>query len=365
MKNTFGNDVSITLFGESHGKAIGAVLDGLSAGIKIDEDFIRHQLSLRAGGSDISTARKEKDEAEIVSGVFNGYTTGAPICIIIKNENQNSSDYSENRYKARPSHADYAAFCKYHGFEDYRGGGHFSGRLTAPVVAAGAIAISALKSKGILIGTHIAECACVKDISFTNYEKDINVLSGADFPVLDSEKGEQMKAEILKAKNDADSVGGTLETVITGLPAGVGEPFFDSVESVLSHALFSMPAVKGIEFGKGFDLATLRGSEANDEFVTDGEKIKTSTNNNGGINGGITNGMPIILKTVIKPTPSIYKTQNTVDFKSKQNTEITIKGRHDPAIIHRAGVVQDSLCAIAICDLITQRYGNDYFVEKI
>lgn len=365
MKNTFGNNVSITLFGESHGTAIGAVLDGLSAGIKIDEDFIAHQMSLRTGGGELSTPRKEKDEAEIISGVFGGYSTGAPICILIKNENQKSSDYSENRYKARPSHADYSAFCKYHGFEDYRGGGHFSGRLTAPIVAAGAIAISALKGKGIKVGTHIAELASVKDRNFTEYEKDINFLSSADFPVLDSEKSEQMKAEIIKAKNDGDSVGGTLETVVTGLPAGVGEPFFDSVESVLSHALFSMPAVKGIQFGKGFDLATLRGSEANDEFTTDGENITTRTNNNGGINGGITNGMPIILKTVIKPTPSIYKTQNTVDFKSNQNTKITVMGRHDPAIIHRARVVQDSLCALALCDLLTERYGEDYFSENI
>ncbi len=362
MKNTFGNNVSITLFGESHGRAIGAVLDGISAGIKIDEEFIARQLSLRAGGGELSTPRKEKDKAEIVSGVFNSYSTGAPICILIKNENQKSSDYSENRYKARPSHADYAAYCKYHGFEDYRGGGHFSGRLTAPIVAAGAIAISALSAKGIKIGTHIAELASVKDKNFTDYEKNIAFLSTADFPALDSEKRELMKAEILKTKKDGDSVGGTLETVITGLPAGVGEPFFDSVESVLSHALFSMPAVKGIQFGKGFDLVTLRGSEANDEFVTDGEKITTRTNNNGGINGGITNGMPIILKTVIKPTPSIYKTQNTVDFKSKQNTKITVTGRHDPAIIHRARVVQDSLCALALCDLLTERYGEDYLV---
>lgn len=365
MKNTFGNDVSITIFGESHGKAVGAVLDGLSAGIRIDEDFIRHQMSLRMGGGELSTRRKEKDEAEIISGVFNGYTTGTPICIVIKNESQNSLDYSENRYKARPSHADYSAFCKYHGFEDYRGGGHFSGRLTAAVVAAGAIAISALNGKGIKIGTHIAELASVKDRNFTDYEKDISFLSSAVFPALESEKEALMKAEIIKAKKDGDSVGGTLETVITGLPAGVGEPFFDSVESVLSHALFSMPAVKGIQFGKGFDLVTMRGSQANDEFVTDGEKITTRTNNNGGINGGITNGMPIIFKTVIKPTPSIYKTQNTVDLKTKKNTKITVTGRHDPAIIHRARVVQDSLCALALCDLLTQRYGNDYFAEKI
>lgn len=365
MKNTFGNNVSITLFGESHGKAIGAVLDGISAGIKIDEDFISHQLSLRAGGGEFSTPRKESDKAEIISGVFNGYTTGTPICIVIKNENQKSSDYSENRYKARPSHADFSAYCKYRGYEDYRGGGHFSGRLTAPIVAAGAIAIMALKNKGITIGTHIASLAAVNDRDFADYEEDIAFLSSAHFPVLDIQKAEQMKAEIIKAKKDGDSVGGTLQTVISGVPAGVGEPFFDSVESELSHALFSMPAVKGVQFGKGFDFADMRGSEANDEFEFDGQRIKTRTNNNAGINGGITNGMPIILETVIKPTPSIYKTQNTVDFKSKQNTKITVTGRHDPAIIHRARVVQDSLCALALCDLLTERYGEEYFSQDI
>lgn len=363
MKNTFGSNVALTVFGESHGKAIGAVLDGMAAGIKIDEEFISSQMKLRRAQQSISTARKETDEVKILSGVFNGRTTGTPICFMIENNSQHSADYEADRFSARPGHADYTAHCKYHGFEDYRGGGHFSGRLTAAVTAAGAVALTALKGKNIQIGTHISECAAVKDRTFTDFAEDISFLSGAIFPVLDAAAAEKMQAEILAAKNDGDSVGGILESAVTGLPAGLGEPFFDSAESVISHLLFSIPAVKGVEFGKGFELAAMRGSEANDEFRADKGHISTVTNNNGGINGGVTNGMPIILRTVIKPTPSIYKKQKTVDMQSGENVELQIKGRHDPAIIHRARVVQDSMIALAICDLLASRCGTDYIGE--
>lgn len=363
MKNTLGQNVAITLFGESHGEAIGAVVDGLAAGIKVDEEFIKSQLSLRRPVGSISTPRVEADEFKILSGVFNGYTTGTPICIVIPNENTKSKDYSEIRSKARPSHADYTAFAKYHGFEDFRGGGHFSGRITAGIVAAGAIAISALKNKGIYIGTHISRCAGIDDVGFGDYEKDIKSLSDMQFAVLDSSKAEQMQSEILKAKADGDSVGGVLETAVIGMPEGVGEPWFDSIESLLSHALFSIPAVKGVEFGAGFSIADMRGSSANDEMRIENGKVVTKTNNNGGINGGITNGMPITFRCAVKPTPTIGKTQETVDFIKNENTELLAGGRHDPSIIHRARVVVDSITALVLIDILSGRFGTDWIAK--
>ena len=363
MKNTLGQNVAITLFGESHGEAIGAVVDGLAAGIKVDEEFIKSQLSLRRPVGSISTPRVEADEFKILSGVFNGYTTGTPICIVIPNENTKSKDYSEIRSKARPSHADYTAFAKYHGFEDFRGGGHFSGRITAGIVAAGAIAISALKNKGIYIGTHISRCAGIDDVGFCDYEKDIKSLSDMQFAVLDSSKAEQMQSEILKAKADGDSVGGVLETAVIGMPEGVGEPWFDSIESLLSHALFSIPAVKGVEFGAGFSIADMRGSSANDEMRIENGKVVTKTNNNGGINGGITNGMPITFRCAVKPTPTIGKTQETVDFIKNENTELLAGGRHDPSIIHRARVVVDSITALVLIDILSGRFGTDWIAK--
>ena len=366
MKNTFGNNISLTLFGESHGSEIGAVLDGLAPGIKIDEDFIRHQLTLRRPSGNISTARVEKDDFRIVSGVFEGYTTGAPLCILIPNENTRSKDYSKTKDLARPGHADFSARCKYHGFEDYRGGGHFSGRLTAPIVAAGAILISALREKGIFIGTHIAALGGIKDKDFdkNSLKGDIDKLSSAEFAVLDDAAGEEMKAKIIEAKNDCDSVGGILETLVVGAPAGVGEPWFDSVESMLSHAMFSIPAIKGVEFGDGFGFAEMRGSEANDPFRIEDGKTVTLTNHNGGVNGGITNGMPIIFRCAVKPTPSIFKKQKTVDMARGENAELMLEGRHDPAVIHRARVVVDSMTALVIADLLTGRYGTDFLASK-
>lgn len=359
MKNTFGSSVSVTLFGESHGAEIGAVLDGLAPGIRIDEDFIRNQLTLRRPGGKISTPRVEADEFRIVSGVFNGYTTGTPICILIPNTNTKSMDYT--RGLPRPGHADYTAFCKYHGFEDYRGGGHFSGRVTAALVVVGAIALAVLKEKGILIGTHISNLADVADRGFSkDINADIKKLSSLIFPVLDEGKADEMKACIEAAAKDGDSVGGVLETAVTGFPCGVGEPWFDTVEGMLAHALFSIPAVKGVEFGDGFELARMRGSAANDAFVTDGEKISTVTNHNGGVNGGISNGMPILFRLAIKPTPSIFKEQQSVDLQSMTEETLALKGRHDPAIVHRARVVVDSMTALVLCDLLAQRFGTDY-----
>lgn len=361
MKNTIGNSFTLTLFGESHGKAIGAVLDGVPSGVKVDECFIKAQMEKRKGINSISTARREADEVKILSGVFEGRTTGTPICFMIENSDTKSKDYSLTKDLARPGHADYTAEMRYGGFQDYRGGGHFSGRLTAPLVAAGAVAISMLKEKGIEIGTHISACGEIKDRDFENINEDIKQLDELSFPVLCEKAREEMITYIEKVRSEGDSVGGTLTTAVTGMPAGVGEPWFDSVEGMLSHALFSVPGVKGVEFGKGFDFAFMKGSEANDEFrVADG-KIVTATNNNGGINGGITNGMPLMFTVAVKPTPSIYKQQNTVDFKKNENTSLIINGRHDPAIIHRARVVVDSVTALVLCDLLAMRFGTQFF----
>ena len=360
MKNTFGNSVSVTLFGESHGAQIGAVLDGLAPGIPVSEVYIGAKLSRRRPSGAISTRRVEPDNFKIVSGVFNGRTTGTPLCILIPNENTKSGDYEATRALARPGHADYTAYCKYHGFEDYRGGGHFSGRLTAPLVAAGAVAMYALEQKGIRIGTHIARCAQIADRGFGDLESDLAFLQDSTFAVLDPEAADKMRAAIKAAAEDGDSVGGILETAVTGLPVGVGEPFFDSLESVLAHAMFSIPAVKGVEIGDGFALADRRGSQANDSFAMENDRVVTRTNHNGGINGGITNGMPVLFRCAVKPTPSIYREQETVNFLQGQEQKIVIKGRHDPAIVHRAVVVADCVTALVLCDMLTQRYGTDY-----
>jgi len=360
MKNSFGNSVTVTLFGESHGAQIGIVIDGMAPGIEIDHDFITSQLSRRRPHGRISTSRREADEYSIVSGVFEGKTTGTPVCILIPNCDTRSNDYASTRSFARPGHADYSANCKYHGFEDYRGGGHFSGRITAPLVAAGAIAIGALDKKGIHIGTHIKKCAGVCDRSFDNINDDIATLSCMDFAVLDSDAANKMNDAILAAAAEGDSVGGVLETAITGVDEGVGEPWFDSVESQLAHILFSIPGIKGVEFGIGFDFADKKGSEANDSFCMSNGKIVTATNNNGGINGGITNGMPIVFSCAVKPTPSIYKTQATVDFINEVDVQLSLNGRHDPAIIHRARVVVDSVSALVLCDMLAMRYGTDW-----
>ena len=361
MKNTFGTSVSVTLFGESHGPEIGAVVDGLAPGLPVDEAFIASQLTLRRPAGKISTARQEADAFRVVSGVFEGRTTGTPLVILIPNADTRSRDYQ--RGPARPGHADLAAYAKYHGFEDYRGGGHFSGRITAALVAAGAVVIPALKAKGILIGTHIARCAGIDDAPFgNNLIADLERLNSLSFAVLDEQSGERMRAAIEAADSNGDSVGGVLETAVTGLPAGVGEPWFDTVEGVLSHALFSIPAVKGVSFGDGFALADLTGSTANDPFRMEGGRPVTVTNHNGGVNGGITNGMPLLFRCAVKPTPSIALEQQTVNPLTGEETALRISGRHDPAIVHRARVVVDSVTALVLCDLLALRYGTDWLL---
>ena len=359
MKNTFGSALCVTIFGESHGTAIGAVVDGLAPGLAVDEALIRHQLTLRRPAGAISTSRCEADEFQIVSGVYEGRTTGSPVCILIPNADTRSGDYQTNI--ARPGHADYTAECKYHGYQDARGGGHFSGRITAALVAAGALVLPALKEKGIIIGTHISRVSGVDDAPFATDAKalaaQLTALNDAPFAVLDEAAGARMKAHIEAARDVGDSVGGVLETAIVGLPTGLGEPWFDSVESLLSHALFSIPAVKGVEFGDGFALSDRKGSEANDAFAMQDGQVVTVTNHNGGINGGITNGMPVLFRCAVKPTPTISKPQQTVDMKTLADVEYGGRGRHDPCIVHRARVVVDSVAALVVADLLTQRYG--------
>lgn len=358
MKNTFGHNYSVTIFGESHGEAIGCVIDGLAPGIKLDMEFINSVMEKRKAKGRISTQRKEADELHIVSGYFNGCTTGTPLTILIENTNTRSNDYEKTKYRLRPSHADFTANEKYMGWQDYRGGGHFSGRITAPLVAAGAIAMQVLKEKGILIGSHIQKSRTVQDIPFSEdmeeLQKQIDLVNTMDFAVLNVDAAAAMKAMIEEAASEGDSVGGVLESCILNVPTGLGEPFFDSLESTLSHLLFSVPAVKGVEFGLGFSFSDFYGSEANDA-ITYNNGFRTATNNNGGINGGISNGMPIRIRTVIKPTASIYKEQDTVDLKTHEAVKLQIQGRHDPAIIHRARIVVDSVLAIGILDQLMER----------
>ena len=361
MASSTGKNIKITLFGESHGPLIGVTLEGIKSGIKLDLEYINNELLKRRSVKSLSTPRIEKDEFEIVSGYFNGYTTGTPLTIIVKNENTKSTDYKPNIL--RPGHADYTAFLKYNGYQDYRGGGHFSGRLTVGVVIAGAICKQILEQKGILIGSHLKQIHNIVDVDFsvnkTQLREQIEEMNKSDFAVITNTIKEDMMKRIEEAKEKEDSVGGIVETAVLNVAGGIGEPFFDSIESVLSSLIFSIPGVKGIEFGKGFEFASLYGSEANDEFIYN-EGIKTTSNNNGGINGGISNGMPIIIKTCLKPTPSISKEQNTVDLLKNKNTVIKIKGRHDPCIVHRARVVVDSMVAIGILDLLVQRFGYEW-----
>lgn len=368
MKNTFGNNITVTIFGESHGPAIGAVIDGMPPGIKIDSGFIKKQLDKRKPKGKISTARVESDRVQIISGVFEDYSCGTPICLLIQNQNQHSKDYSKTKALARPSHADYSGDCKYLGFQDYRGGGHFSGRLTTPLVAVGAICLDMLASKGIYVASHLKSIKDIEDVSFSSDEEllkqQMDKVNDEYFATIDDAVKEPMNRVIEDAFHSLDSVGGTIETAIINMPAGVGEPYFDSVESILSHALYSVGAIKGVQFGTGFPISRMYGSEANDSFRMKDGKVITSTNHNGGINGGITNGMPIIITTAIKPTPSIYQKQDTINFRERSDEEICIEGRHDPCIAHRARVVIDSVVAIGLVDLLLTRYGQLYFQSE-
>ncbi len=360
MKNSIGTNVILTVFGESHGEAVGAVLDGLAPGIEADEELIRTQLNKRRPSGSGETSRREEDRFRIISGIFNGRTTGAPICIIIENNDVRSSDYEQIRTLPRPSHADYTAQVKYCGFQDYRGGGHFSGRVTAGIAAVGAITLKALQTKGIHISTHILRCGKAEDLPFRDIDTEIKALAGKDFPVIDDNAAEKMKDEIDNARRADDSIGGILQTAVLGLPAGIGEPWFDSLEGMISKAVFALGGVKGIEFGAGFLFAQMRGSQANDSFRTEGGKIFTTTNNSGGINGGISNGMPILFNTAVKPTPSIAQKQDTVDFTTGENATLEIKGRHDPAIIRRICPVINSIVSIVICDALSMHLGTDF-----
>lgn len=366
MKNTFGNHVTVTLFGESHGPAVGAVIDGIPSGVKMDYELMADMMNARRAAGAISTARREDDLPEILSGVKNGYSEGTPIALLIKNQNVHTADYEQLVNTPRPGHADYTGHIKYRGYEDPSGGGHFSGRLTAPIVAAGSICMHMLEQKGIYIGTHIARLKDIEDRPFDeeNLKNDIAVLKEKRFPALDDKRGEAMIALIMSCRSEQDSIGGILDTAVIGLEAGIGEPEFDSLESCISHAMFSIPAVKGIEFGEGFHFADLYGSQANDAFAIQDGKVITRTNHNGGINGGISNGMPIRFHTVVKPTPSIAKEQDTVDLASMEEKKLSIAGRHDPAVIHRARIVVDAMTAIVLTDFLMERHGSLYFGDE-
>ena len=342
-----------TIFGESHGPAIGVTLEGVPAGLRLDLDFMQKELSRRATGRNaLSTARKEADQVQVLSGLFEGKTTGTPLTLLIANGDQHSSDYEAIRYTPRPSHGDYAGFIQSHGHLDYRGGGHFSGRLTAPLVAAGAVAKQILAGQGIWVGAHISSIYGISDAILEDAE-DLRAVAEKDFPVLDDEKGGEMKAAILEAKREGDSVGGSIECAVTGLPAGLGAPDFGhNAEGIFAQYLFAVPAVKGVDFGAGVALSMMRGSEANDPFVVRDGKVVTKTNHAGGINGGITNGMPVVFEVTMRPTPSIALPQESVDLRTGEEVEIEIKGRHDPCIVHRAVPVIEAAAALAACQLM-------------
>ena len=356
MSGMWGSKIKLSIFGESHGNAIGITIDGLPAGFSIDMDKIMMEMARRAPGKiSLSTPRKESDIPEILSGYFEGKTTGTPLCAIIRNSNTKSKDYSKLKDVMRPGHADYTGAVRYKGFNDYRGGGHFSGRITAPLVFAGAICKQILEVKGIIVSAHINSIGKIKDCSFL--ESDIsdellNSFKEKELPLINTKLEDEMRQEILSTRSSGDSIGGTIECAILGVSPGIGDPFFDSVESTLAHLMFSVPAVKGIEFGKGFDISKMRGSEANDEYYLENGNIKTKTNNNGGILGGITNGMPIIFNVAIKPTASIFKEQNTVNIVTMEETTLCIEGRHDPCIVQRALPVIEAVAAIGITELM-------------
>ena len=353
MSSMTGNKIKISVFGQSHSVGIGVVIDGLPAGKKIDVEKVKTFMARRAPGKNsLSTQRKEADTPEIISGLVNDVTCGAPLCAIIKNTNQHSADYNNIMDTPRPSHADFSGNIRYNGFNDVSGGGHFSGRLTAPLCFVGAVCMQILEDMDIEIQAHIQKIKNVYDdkIDFVNIGKWNT--SSKEFPVINDEKGKLMIAEIEKAREMGDSVGGVIECAVIGVKAGFGDPMFDGIENQLAKNVFGIPAVKGIEFGNGFDASDLYGSENNDDFcIVDGE-IKTATNNAGGINGGITNGMPIVFRTAIKPTPSIYKEQNSVSLAKKTEKKLQIQGRHDPCIVQRAVPVVEAVTAFTLLDIL-------------
>ena len=341
------------IFGESHGPAIGVVLEGVPAGLELDLEQVQKELDRRKPGQGpTTTARKESDLVEVLSGVFEGKTTGAPLAMVIRNSDQHSQDYESIRYTPRPSHGDYAGFIKSKGCLDYRGGGHFSGRLTAPLVAAGAVAKQLLAQRGVWVGAHISSIYGITDASLEDTQA-LKAVAAKAFPVLDDAKGEEMRQAILEAKEEQDSVGGAIECAVTGLPAGLGAPDFGcNVEGIFSQYLFAVPAVKGVDFGAGVAFSLMRGSEANDPFEVRNGQVVTRTNHAGGINGGITNGMPVTFEVTIRPTPSISLPQESVDLRTGEEVEIEIKGRHDPCIVPRAVPVIEAAAALAACAVL-------------
>ena len=357
MSSEFGHLLKISVFGQSHGKAIGVVVDGLPAGEAIDLDELQAFLDRRKPGKNrLSTARKEADAPTFLSGLENGKTCGAPLCAVIENGDQHSGDYAGLTDTPRPGHADYTAAVKWGGQADMRGGGHFSGRLTAPLCIAGGIAKQILARRGIHVGAHLSEVAGIADDPFPLHPTAelFEKLAAKDFPVLDDGAGERMQQAILAAREELDSVGGIVECAAIGLPAGLGDPMFDGVENRLAAALFGIPAVKGVEFGAGFAAARSRGSENNDAFSVQNGAVVTDTNHAGGILGGITNGMPILLRTAMKPTPSIARAQKTVRLSQMEEIPLEIRGRHDPCIAHRAVPVVEAVTAAVLLDLLLE-----------
>ncbi|QOR35564.1 chorismate synthase [Clostridium sp. 'deep sea'] len=356
MASSYGMKYKLTLFGESHGSGVGIVIDGIPAGFKIDFEEIRLQMARRRPGlHKNTTTRVERDEAKILSGYYNEHCTGAPLTAFIESTNIRPKDYSIFAKNPRPGHADYSAWVKYNGFNDIRGGGMFSGRLTAPIVFAGVIAKQILRQKGITIGGHIMQVGNIKDTTFNPLgepAQKLNILGTQAFPVCDKDIGETMQNKVAKLKESGDSIGGIVECMAIGLNAGVGDPFFNSIESTVAHLAFSIPGVKGIEFGKGFELAKMQGSNSNDCYKYENGKVITTSNFNGGVLGGISTGMPIIYRTVFKATSSIAIKQNTINLENKENTELQVEGRHDPCIVLRAVPVMESVLAIALLDLI-------------
>ena len=356
MSSVNCDKIKLSIFGESHGEAIGCVIDGLPAGVVLDMDKIYKDMSRRAPGKDkFATPRLEKDIPHILSGVLNNTTTGAPLAMIIQNTNTQSGDYSNLMTVPRPSHSDYPAYVKYNGFNDIRGGGHFSGRLTAPLVFAGAVAKQILAQKGIRIAAHIKRIGSVCDSSFDFCDVSdelIAKLTNTNFSVIDNDAEAKMRDEIEKYRLDSDSVGGEIECVATGLPVGVGGNMFDTVEGKLASILFGVPAVKGVQFGLGFDFAKANGSSVNDQYKINDGKVALCTNNNGGVVGGMTNGAPVVVSVAIKPTPSISKEQNSVNLQTMTEETLVIKGRHDPCIVPRAVPVIESAVALGLLDLM-------------
>jgi len=357
MSSEFGQHIKVTVFGQSHSDAVGAVIDGLPAGETIDSQKVQEFMNRRAPGkSEYTTRRNEPDEPVVLSGLLDGVTCGAPLCAIIENKDVRSKDYDKIRNIPRPSHSDYPAYIKYKGFTDVRGGGHFSGRLTAPLCFAGAVCKQILERRGVFVGAHIASIGAAEDEPFGPAHisaEELAAVGKKEFPAVSESSAVLMKKEIAAAAEKKDSVGGIVECCAVGLPAGIGEPMFDGLENRLASAIFGIPAVKGVEFGSGFAAAKMRGSENNDPYYFEDGKVKTLTNNHGGIIGGISTGMPLILRAAFKPTPSIGIEQNSVDLAEKVNSTITITGRHDPCIVPRAVPVVEAVTAIVLLDLLT------------